>query len=220
MSDLLPVFAPVERLTLPDAELTWWPAWLAADAARELFTALQRETPWEQSEIRIAGRRLRIPRLNAWYGDPGAGYGYSGARLTRHAWTPTLAAVRAAVENATGHAFNSALLNLYRSGADSVDWHSDDEAELGPAPVIAALSLGATRRFELRHRVDASSRHHLELGDGALLLMAGGMQRHWRHRVPKESGVAAPRISVTFRCARPVRQWRADARVAEPSPGC
>jgi len=216
MSGALPGFAAVERLLLPDAELTWWPAWLAADAARELFAALARQTPWEQSEIRIAGRRLRIPRLNAWYGDPGAGYGYSGARLARHAWTPALAAVREAVERATGHRFNSALLNLYRSGADSVDWHSDDEAELGPEPVIAALSLGATRRFELRHRAKAALRHRLALGDGALLLMAGAMQRHWRHRVPKEPGVAAPRISITLRLARPARQWR----VAAPAPGC
>ena len=220
MSGTLPGFAAVERLKLSDAELSWWPAWLATDAARDLFAVLARETPWEQSEIRIAGRRMRIPRLNAWYGDTGAGYGYSGIRLARHPWTPALAAVREAVQDTSGQAFNSALLNYYRSGADSVDWHSDDEAELGPEPVIAALSLGATRRLELRHRADASLRHRLELDDGALLLMAGGMQRHWRHRVPKEPQVAAPRISITFRLARPVRQWRADARVPEPAPGC
>lgn len=220
MSDALPGFAAMERLALPDAELTWWPAWLDADAASELFALLQHETPWEQSEIRIAGRRIPIPRLNAWYGDPGAGYSYSGTQLTRRSWTPALTGLRSAVECATGRTFNSALLNYYRGGADSVDWHSDDEPELGPEPVIAALSLGATRRFELRHRIDAALRHRLDLGDGALLLMAGGMQRHWRHRVPKEPGIAAPRISITFRLARPVREWRAAARVAEPTPGC
>lgn len=220
VSGLLPGFAEVERLALPEAQLTWWPAWLDAGAARELFAVLQEETPWEQSEIRIAGRLLRIPRLNAWYGDPGAGYGYSGTRLARQSWTPALAAVRDAVEQATGHCFNSALLNLYRSGADSVDWHSDDEPELGPQPVIATLSLGAARRFELRHRTRAASRQRLQLGDGALLLMAGDMQRHWRHRVPKEPGIAAPRISITFRRAAPARSWRSPDRVVESTPGC
>ena len=220
MSGLLLGFAEVERLVLPDAELTWWPAWQGAEAARELFAVLQRETPWEQSEIRIAGRLLRIPRLNAWYGDPGAGYGYSGTRLAHQPWTPALAAVRDAIQQRTGHSFNSALLNLYRSGADSVDWHSDDEPELGPRPVIAALSLGAARRFELRHRARPALRHRLQLGDGALLLMAGDMQRHWRHRVPKESGIAAPRISITFRRAAPARSWHTPYRVVESAPGC
>lgn len=219
MSGLLPGFAAVERLALPDAELTWWPAWLAADAACELFAALQRRHPGSRAKSASPGAGCAFPaqclvwrsrrRLRLFRRAPGApcldaeaGGGAGGGRA-RHR-----------------HAFNSALLNLYRSGADSVDWHSDDEAELGPAPVIAALSLGATRRFELRHRFDAALHHRLDLGDGALLLMAGDMQRQWRHRIPKEPGVAAPRISITFRRARPVRQWRADARVAEPTPGC
>lgn len=34
------------------------------------------------------------------------------------------------------------LANLYRDGKDSVDWHADDEAVLGPYPVIASLSFG------------------------------------------------------------------------------
>lgn len=200
-------FDAVQQLPLPDAELTHWPRFLSASAARELFQELERSAPWEQTQIRIAGRHLPIPRLNVWYGDPGANYGYSGARLTSHPWTPALAALRGRVEAITGHRFNSALLNCYRSGQDSVDWHSDDEAVLGPEPVIATLSLGVARRFELRHRSQPGLRRQLVLADGSLLLMAGPMQRHWRHRVPKEPGVEGPRISITLRLAQSVREW-------------
>lgn len=203
--------AAAERLALPDAELRWWPQWLAAAEADALFAGLLAETPWEQSEIAIAGRRLRIPRLNAWYGDPGADYGYSGTRLARNPWTARLAALRARVERDTGASFNSALLNCYRSGADSVDWHSDDEPELGPAPVIAVVSVGVARNFELRHRTRPALRRCLTLGGGSLLLMAGPMQRCWRHRIPKQPGLAGVRISVTWRRAGEPRGPLADS---------
>jgi len=213
-------FDAVQHLRLPDAELTQWPQFLSASAARELFQELETSAPWEQTQIRIAGRHLPIPRLNVWYGDPGTNYGYSGARLTSHPWTPALAALRSRVETITGHRFNSALLNCYRSGQDSVDWHSDDEAVLGPEPVIATLSLGVARRFELRHRSRPGLRRQLVLADGSLLLMAGPMQRHWRHRVPKEPGVEGPRISITLRLVQSIRAWAALRSMAGDPGGC
>lgn len=213
-------FDAIERLSLPDAELTHWPDFLAAPAAQDLFRELETKVPWEQSVIRIAGRPLTIPRLNVWYGDPGTNYGYSGTRLASHPWTPALAALRGQIEAITGHRFNSALLNCYRSGRDSVDWHSDDEAVLGPEPVIATLSLGVARRFELRHRNQAGLRRQLVLGSGSLLLMAGPMQRHWRHRVPKEPAVAGSRISITLRLVRSVRAWTEEQSMVRDSRGC
>ena len=201
MIALLP-FDAVARIALPDAELAHWPAFLPASAAQDLFRELETSAPWEQSLIRIAGRPLAIPRLNVWYGDPGTNYGYSGARLTSHPWTPALAALRSQVEAITGHRFNSALLNCYRSGQDSVDWHSDDEAVLGPEPVIATLSLGVGRRFDMRHRSLPGLRRQLVLESGSLLLMAGPMQRHWLHRVPKEPAIEGVRISITFRLVK------------------
>jgi alkylated DNA repair dioxygenase AlkB len=210
----------VARLPLPDAELAHWPGFLPASAAQDLFRELEITAPWEQTQIRIAGRPLAIPRLNVWYGDPGTNYGYSGARLASHPWTPALAALRSQVETITGHRFNSALLNCYRSGRDSVDWHSDDEAVLGPEPVIATLSLGVARRFEMRHRSQAGLRRQLVLESGSLLLMAGSMQRHWRHRVPKEPAVEGARISITLRLVRSVREWTAIRSMVRDPGGC
>lgn len=65
-------------------------------------------------------------------------------------WHPLLVNLCKAVEHATGCSFNSLLCNLYRDGHDSIGWHSDDEASLGPKPTIASLSLGDTRVFSLR----------------------------------------------------------------------
>jgi alkylated DNA repair dioxygenase AlkB len=94
---------------------------------------------------------------------------------------------------------NSVLCNRYRDGRDAMGWHSDDEPELGPEPVIASLSFGAARRFRLRHRRAAGIGVDLELAPGSLLVMAGATQANYRHALPRSARVTAPRINLTFR---------------------
>ena len=60
--------------------------------------------------------------------------------------------VKDRVEEQTGLSFNSVLANLYRDGKDSVAWHADDEAQLGKDPVIASVSFGDLRNFEMRQK--------------------------------------------------------------------
>jgi alkylated DNA repair dioxygenase AlkB len=98
-----------------------------------------------------------------------------------------------------GVQFNTALANFYRDGRDGVSWHSDDEPELGRDPVIASLSLGATRRFLLRKKVDHSQCLEFELDHGSLLWMSGDTQEVWEHSVPKSGRQVAARINLTFR---------------------
>jgi len=189
-----------ETIPLQGGRLRLWRQWLARDEALRLYETLRRELQWEQSEIRIAGRRVPIPRLNAWYGDPGAAYRYSGVLFEPLAWTASLRALKSRVEQATGHGFNSVLANLYRDGGDGVAWHSDDEPELGEDPAVASLSLGATRRFSLKHRQRRDLRRlDIELPSGALLSMEPPTQRHWCHQVPKTKRAVGPRINLTFR---------------------
>lgn len=193
---------PFTLLPLPHAEI-----WLdehfldAADAAALLYE-LEQSIAWRQEAIRLYGREVRQPRLTAWHGDPAATYRYSGLQLTPQPWTPALQKLRGHVETATGATFNSVLLNLYRYGQDSMGWHADDEPELGPAPVIASLSLGATRRFRLRPR-DARETPHaplsLDLPSGSLLVMRGPTQQHWLHAVPKTARPTGARLNLTFR---------------------
>jgi alkylated DNA repair dioxygenase AlkB len=114
-------------------------------------------------------------------------------------WSAELDALRDRVGDACGTRFDSVLANLYRDGRDSMGWHSDDEPELGPAPVIASISLGATRRFVLKQRRDGASPLSLDLPHGSLLVMSGETQRNYRHALPRSARVLAPRINLTFR---------------------
>ncbi len=184
-------------------ELLLFEGWLSPAEAARCLSELELEIPWEQKEIVIMGRRILQPRLVAWMGDREAVYTYSGVTNVPVAWTPRLAELRARVEEAAGVAFNSVLANLYRDEKDSMGMHADNEKELGTDPVIASLSLGAARRFQLRHAKRKSvAGLDLELGGGALLIMRGTTQRFWRHGVPKEKGARGARINLTFRSIR------------------
>ena len=197
---LLPDEGECLTLDLPGGHLRYWPHFIPAAEADELMDYLSVEVPWEQSEITIAGQRRKIPRLNAWYGERGADYSYSGRLFRALPWPLALQRLRARVEEASGASFNSARVNLYRDGRDSVDWHSDDEPELGHNPVIASISLGAVRRFQVKHKTSRESGPRtIELDHGSLLVMAGEFQHQWRHRLPKMPGIATPRINITFR---------------------
>ena len=195
---------PLQLLPLPLVELSFDPLFLPAAEATALLQQLTAEVPWEQRAIRMFGQQLPQPRLTAWYGDPEARYTYSGLTWEPRPWTPPLLALRHRIEAATQAQFNSVLLNLYRDGRDSMGWHADDEPELGPAPIIASLSLGATRRFRLRpHGGRAQAPFGLDLPAGSLLLMGGSTQQHWQHALPKTSRPVGPRLNLTFRWVQP-----------------
>ncbi|WP_084062696.1 alpha-ketoglutarate-dependent dioxygenase AlkB family protein [Arenimonas malthae] len=175
------------------------PGWLPADEANRLFEALMAQVAWETHRIRMFGRMVDSPRLSCWIGDPGASYVYSRVRFEPRPWPQALAALRPRIDAAAGVAMNSVLANLYRDGRDAMGWHSDDEPELGPRPVIASLSLGGTRRFAFRHRHDPARKHAIDLPHGSLLLMAGDTQAEWKHALPRTARPVPARINLTFR---------------------
>lgn len=190
---------PGYRIPAEQADLWWSPHFLTASQADEAFEALRSQIAWEQGQIRMFGKWVMEPRLSAWYGDPGAAYTYSGKRQEPLDWISPLAEVKELVEQASGGAFNSVLLNLYRFGQDSMGWHSDDEKELGDSPMIASLNLGATRKFQLRRKDDKAQKIELELSHGSLLIMAGETQTYWQHQVPKTKKTVGERLNLTFR---------------------
>jgi len=192
-----------EKFDLPNADVRLIHHWLQVGEAQALFGKLRDQLQWEQTEIWLHGKQHPIPRLNAWYGDEGQRYTYSGRTFHPLPWTPTLYALKERIERHTGYGFNSVLANLYRDGADSVAWHADDEPELGRNPVIASLSLGGTRRFSLKPRHPKSVRPlHIDLVAGSLLLMASSTQHHWLHQIPKTVKPVEPRINLTFRLVK------------------
>jgi alkylated DNA repair dioxygenase AlkB len=188
-----------ERVDAVDAEIALVRGFIGALDADALLQRLIDETPWRHDRIKMFGVEHNLPRLQQWFGDEGRTYTWSGIRMDPLPWTDTLLGVRRRVEAVVRASFNSVLLNYYRDGEDTVGWHADDEPELGRAPVIASVSLGAERDFLMRHNTDADPRVRLVLPHGSLLVMSGPTQRFWQHTLPRRKSVRDPRINLTFR---------------------
>ncbi len=185
---------------LPDAELTLWRQFCTPATSDRLFRELRATLAWRQDYLPLAGRSVALPRLQVLYGDRGCDYDYSGIAMTARPWPPVLQDLREQIQTLTGCPFRIVVANLYRDGADSVGWHADNESGMGPQPAIASLSLGATRRFSLKHRHRRDlPRLDLELTAGSLLLMAGRCQDCWLHQVPKTKRPVGERLNLTFR---------------------
>ncbi|MBM3963566.1 MAG: alpha-ketoglutarate-dependent dioxygenase AlkB [Planctomycetes bacterium] len=165
---------------------------LPPDLADLYFTELRDSCLWEQRPG-IFGHMQ--PRLIASYGDEGVSYRYSGADYPATPWNDTLLNIKGRIESVMGR-YNYCLLNRYRTGADSMGWHADNEPEMGD--IIGSLSLGATRKFRIRHNETRETKTIL-LGHGTLLIMAGTMQQFWQHEVPKTKRYVNERINLTFR---------------------
>ena len=181
-----------------DSAITFWPNWLSGNNADDLLQKSIECIDWRADSIRIVGKQIPIPRLQQWFGESGTSYTYSNICLQAVGFPDWIDSLRHNVERQTGAAFNRALVNYYRDGADSVDWHADDEPELGPEPVIASLSLGVERVFQMRHN-DSGERISISLPHGSLLMMGAGIQSYWQHRIAKVANLQEPRVNFTFR---------------------
>lgn len=182
-------------------DVRYVPGFLDSGASRELFEELHQTTTWRADSRMMYGRRVLVPRETAARGENCA-----------QPWSPALVRVRGRLEALLRTAFDYVFINRYRNGNDSVAWHNDDDAEADPRRVIASLSLGATRTFELRPLRSSGLNHRkiaVALADGDLVVMQGDTQLNYEHRVPKEPRVAGERINLTFRQHRP--------RSAEPT---
>lgn len=184
---------------LPPDLLEYHPHFFDAVTSQLLLNRLINNTPWEQRQVSMYGKQILTPRLTAWYGDKGTGYAFTGTKYDPLPWTEDLLSIKKAVELVAGITFNSVLLNYYRDGNDSVAWHSDNESVLGERPVIASVSLGQTRTFDIRHKQDHKKKYSIRLENGSFLLMKGDLQSHWEHRIPKSSAFMTSRVNLTFR---------------------
>jgi alkylated DNA repair dioxygenase AlkB len=180
-------------------EVLFFPAAYAKNESDNFFKHLIEEIAWRHETIKIFGRQVMQPRLTAWYGDAGKSYSYSGITMHPQPWAQTLLQIKTRAESMAAVQFNSALLNYYRNGNDSMGWHRDNENELGNNPVIASVSFGEARRFQLRYYNDKSIVRNIDLTNGSLLLMRGETQHYWEHRLPKTNEHTGPRINITFR---------------------
>lgn len=199
MMEQLSFFDNAQGLKLPTELMEYLPNTFSRQESADLMQKLKATIRWKQETIQMYGKLLNTPRLTAWYGENSKTYAFSGKKYDPDPWTPELLFIKHRVEQAAGIVFNSVLLNDYRNGSDSVAWHADDEPELGINPVIASVSFGQARRFDVRHKQDHKQKYSVELENGSLLIMKGDLQHNWEHQVPKSTKALNERINLTFR---------------------
>lgn len=176
---------------------------IVIDYPSPLFYNLVTELPWQEDIVTLFGKTHVTTRQIVWMGDSDIDYQYSGHTRQTIPWTDTVFHVKHHIEQklldlGIDANFNSCLLNYYPSGEDGMGYHADDERELGEQPVIASLSLGATRKFVFKHK-KTQDKVELYLESGQLIVMHGETQSFWKHSITKTKKVTTGRISLTFR---------------------
>ena len=183
---------------ITNGEFIYLPHFFSKSESDFYLKALTEKVLWKQESMNIYGKNIDFPRLTAWYGDNDKPYSFSGITLSSTPWNDEILAIKNKIEPESKVVFNSVLLNRYRSGSDSISWHTDAEKELGKNPVIASANFGETRKFQLRHRI-TKEKLEIELKHGSLLIMQGELQHFWQHQVPKSAKPLKERINLTFR---------------------
>lgn len=196
--DLFNLQEETNNLLPKDGTVNYYGFVLNKEKADHYFQQLYNTIEWKNDTASINGKIIFTDRKIAWYGDSNYKYTYSGTTKTALLWTKELLELKSLVEEKTGNAFNSCLLNLYHSGEEGMAWHSDDEKSLGKNTTIASLSLGAERTFAFKHK-ESKETVSLLLNHGSLLVMKDETQTHWWHRLPPTKLVKRARINLTFR---------------------
>ena len=168
----------------------------SSSESTHLLNYLLNELNWKSGEIKLFGKVYPIPRKQVYFSDNGLSYSYSGKELIIDAWDENVLNMKRRLQALLNVEFNACLSNLYRNGQDSNGWHSDNEKELGTNPIIASVSFGATRRFDLKHQSN-KQKLSFQLTSGSLLVMGGEMQHFWKHQIPKQKNINDPRVNLT-----------------------
>ncbi len=187
------------NLHLKDGDVFYYPSFICLEKANYYFDHLLKNTPWLEESITVYGKKYMQPRLTALYGTNKKSYTYSNITMHPHQFSNQLLELKNNIEQICNVNFTTCLLNLYRNGRDSNGWHSDDEPELGKNPIIASISLGEKRFFNLKHKRDKNLKYKILLEHGSLLLMKGKTQHNWLHQIPKTTKEKKERINLTFR---------------------
>ncbi|MDG2524920.1 alpha-ketoglutarate-dependent dioxygenase AlkB [Stenotrophomonas sp. HITSZ_GD] len=179
------------RTVIADAQggVRYWPQLVGQAQAERWFTALRDGIEWKTLQRPMYERIVDVPRLLAHF--------ELAALPPDSPLAEMLARVRATVPGAYTHVG----LNFYRDGRDSVAMHHDKLHSLVPGEPIALVSLGDTRRMNLRAKAGGRA-CGLDLAPGSLLAMSHASQLTHEHGIPKTARPVGPRMSVVFR-ARP-----------------
>jgi alkylated DNA repair dioxygenase AlkB len=196
----------LRRIQLDDRSwIDYCPGWLSGSDA--VFDQLASTARWQQRTVMMWDKELPEPRLTAGWS---AEADHAPALLT---------AMCQLLSDRYAIGFDLVWVNLYRDGQDSVAWHGDRNRLAMTRPMVATVSLGARRKFQLRRRGSTTIAHTLTPGVGDLVVMGGECQNEWEHAVPKTARAVGARMSVTIRHSRPAsgEKWLKPTQATEPA---
>ena len=159
--------------------------------------------PWKQEQITMFGKTHNEPRKVMWFAPKGLTYFYAGkeneplemTQLLKDIGEYAAAVIKEQMDRDVE--FNSVFCNFYKDGDNYIGWHADDEPGIA-SDLIASVSLGATRDFQVRRTSDKKT-WTFPLANGDLAIMHSDCQENYKHCVPKRKKVKDPRINLTFR---------------------
>jgi alkylated DNA repair dioxygenase AlkB len=179
--------------------LDYRPGMFSPEKSRAYLETFIHDTPWVQRTVHLYGRAVVTPRLTAFYADPNVLSSRSDQEKQPLPWTSDLLGIKTRIDHLAGVDFNAVLLNYYRDGNDSVAWHTDNDGIPGRNRIVASVSFGQPRRFDIRKTSDHAQKFSVELASGSYLLMHGDFQDQWEHRIAKSTRPQQARVNLTFR---------------------
>lgn len=200
---------PTEIIDLPlGGKITIYRGFLDKTQAGQYYQELAELKTWIQTERKMFGKVIKIPRLQCWMGDVNV-RPQVYAITQRQDWTRSIDQLRQQFSQITGCDIDYVLLNQYVDGTHSIAWHCDEEASRDH-DVIVSVSLGSSRRFCVKpdpkkykgsknSKDDKWTKYEWSLRNGDVVIMDGIMQRNYVHCVPKTKTKVGPRINMTFR---------------------
>jgi alkylated DNA repair dioxygenase AlkB len=189
----------VTGTTLPRDLLDYRPGIFSPEESHAYLKTFIHDIPWAQRIVQLYGRAVVTPRLTAFYADPTTLSSRSDQEKNPLPWTADLLAIKTRIDHLAGVDFNAVLLNYYRDGNDSVAWHTDNDGIPGRNRIVASVSFGQSRRFDIRQTSDHKQKFSVALASGSYLLMQGDFQDHWEHRIAKSTKPMQARVNLTFR---------------------
>jgi alkylated DNA repair dioxygenase AlkB len=202
MNENFKVDRSVNKMLENKSKIIYIPNFISSSESKKLYDDLINNPNWMQGTYQMFGKPVKTPRLlwamrNETFDVPSS-YNVTGNSI----YSELVNKLKEKVEKRTKHIMNYAQLNYYRDGQDYIGWHSDSEVEKGD--LIASISLGAERKFSLRHKDYKTSKdipkYNFKLGNGSLLIMDyNTANKYWKHCLPKMKNVSEGRINISFR---------------------
>lgn len=190
----------VEKIEIKDGELFFIENFIHYEKSIILYNKFTSSINWKNDEVTLFGKHYVLERQSAMYSSINADYFYAGKNHKANNYTKDIISIQKKITQLIPSlSFNSVLFNWYKNGSHKMGWHSDNEKELGVNPIIASLSLGTERRFDLKHNLLKDKKIKIHLPSGSLIIMGKGIQQNWKHQIPAQKKITEGRINLTFR---------------------